>query len=131
VTNEDRAKIVVTARLLAAAGKLDTLATGLTLIAAAAVVFGSMNVGFASIAIALGLIAKHFSVRMSLDARLLQDVASDSLSTADLDAALTALELAPPEKAGRDWGARCRGARRLIVALVVTTLCQFVIVVLA
>jgi hypothetical protein len=126
----DRAKILVTARLLEGAGKLDVLSTGLTLMAAAAVVLGSMRLWTASIAIALGLIAKYFSVRMSFDARLLRDVASDSLSTADLDAALAALELAPPEKAGRDWTARCHGARRLIIAHSLFTLCQIVVVVL-
>ena len=131
MTAEERAQILVTARLLEAVGKLDWLGTGLTLVAAAALLFAPSARIPLIVTIALELIAKLFVVRIAFDAKLLRDVASGSLDTSGLDHALGALGLAPPEKSGRDWNARCRGARRLVVFLVVATLAQCVAVVWA
>lgn len=116
MTGGERAQILLTARLLEAASKLDLLSTGLTLIAVASLVF--MEPGIAAIAaVMLGLIAKFYNVRIAFDARLLNDVATSALTMEALDEAF-------PAKAGRSWADRCRGASRLVTASVVITLAQ-------
>jgi hypothetical protein len=102
MTAAERAQILVTARLLEAAGKIDILSTGLTLLATAAMLFGAFAIA-GVVAIMLGIVAKLYGVRVAFDARLLSDVAPDKLTDADLDAAF-------PSKAGRAWSDRLRGA---------------------
>jgi len=117
----ERAQILVTARLLEAAGKIDTLSTGLTLLAAAAMLFGAFEIA-GVVAIVLGIVAKLYGVRIAFDARLLSDVALDKLTTEDLDAAF-------PSKAGRAWSDRLRGAKRLVIVLAATTTAQCVAII--
>jgi hypothetical protein len=112
MTTEERADILVTARLMRAAGTLDWLSTGFTLLAASALIFGNHGRAQAIAVLLLGLIAKVGSVRVDFDARVLEDVASSSLETSDLDSALTAISARQPS--GRPWTVRCRGARRLV-----------------
>lgn len=121
MTPAERAQVLVTARLLEAAGKIDMLSTGLTLLAAAATLFGVFNIA-GIVVIALGVVAKLYSVRIAFDARLLSDVALDKLTTADLDAAF-------PAKAGRAWSERLRGAKRLVVSCAVATIAQCIAIV--
>lgn len=121
MTPAERAQILVTARLLEAAGKIDILSTGLTLLAAAAMLFGAFEIA-GVVAIVLGVVAKLYSVRIAFDARLLSDVALDQLTTEDLDAAF-------PAKAGRAWSDRLRGAKRLVVVLAATTIAQCIAII--
>lgn len=120
----DRPQILITARLLRAAERIDWLATGLTLLAVAALLFGTPNRAFSVVAVALGLLAKLYRVRISFDARLLEDLAGERLTTAELDSALSVVKLAPPAKAGRPWPVRCRGARRLVIVYAGVTVVQ-------
>jgi len=119
MTAEDRGLVLVTARMLEAAMKVDLLTTGLTLIATASLLVASPHRIEAIVAIALGLAAKFYAVRIAFDARLLDDIATGSLFSSDLDTAF-------PTKAGRSWDARCRGARRLVVVFVVLVVAQCV-----
>lgn len=120
MTPAERAQILVTARLLEAAGKIDILSTGLTLLAAA-MLFGAFEIA-GVVAIVLGIVAKLYSVRIAFDARLLSDVALDQLTTEDLDAAF-------PAKAGRAWSVRLRGAKRLVVVLAATSIAQCIAII--
>ena len=118
MTSEERAQILVTARLLEAAGRIDILSTGLTFVTAAALLFGELN-GFVGIigiaALALGALTKYYAVHVAFDARLLADAADDKLTAADLDAAFVT-------KAGRPWSDRLLGAKKLVTmfALIAT-----------
>lgn len=128
MTPAERAQILVYARLLEAAGKIDLLSTGLTLLAAAAMLFGTTNVRSAIagiVVIVLGLAAKLYTVRIAFDARLLDDVVAGKLTTEDLDAAF-------PAKAGRAWSERLRGAKWLVISCAAAAVGQCVgIVVMA
>ena len=130
MTAEERAQILVTGRLLEAVGRVDLLSSGLTLLSGALLVFRDAHRTAAVAAIVLGLIAKLYFVRIAFDARLLNDVATGSLTTPDLDGALGALGLVPRGKAGREWSARCRGAKRLAFAGVASTIAQCLILAL-
>jgi hypothetical protein len=125
MTPAERAQILVTARLLEAAAKIDTLSTGLTLLAAAAMLFGVRNGCFAIagiVVIALGVVAKVYSVRIAFDARLLSDIALGQFTDADLDAAF-------PAKAGRVWSDRLRGAKRLVSFGAIATIAQCIAII--
>jgi hypothetical protein len=128
MTEEERAEILVTARLLEAAGKLDVLSIGLTLLAAFFVVD---RPGWpVAMSLASGLAARWLSLRVVFDARLLRDVAAATLATAQLDDALVSLRLMPRDKAGREWRARCRGAKRLVTLFGLATAAQCVLLAL-
>ena len=78
-------------------------------------------------AITLGVLAIYFGVRVSFDARLFEDIATERLTTPQLDVALGALRKGD---ADRSWADRCRGARRLIVLSAIATMAQIVAVIL-
>ena len=124
MTDAERAQIAVMARLLEAAGRLDPLSTGLTLLALAACALGKLHAIPTIVVVALGLAAKLYAVRIAFDAKLFRGVSTGAITTADLDQALVALKLAPGDKTGRDWTARCRGAKRLIVLCAAATAAQ-------
>ncbi len=130
MTPDERARIIVTARLLRAAATIDWLSTGLTLLGAVALAAGLHGPVAAAATVAIGVVAKVYGVRIAFDARLLEDVAADRLSTSDLDAALGAMKLAPPDKAGRPWLDRCRGAMRLVRYCALATAAQCVAIIL-
>jgi hypothetical protein len=67
----------------------------------------------ALVVIGLGVAQAWLAVRVGFDAALLRDVANRTQFAA-LDAALVALDLIPPEKAGRPLDERLRGAMRLM-----------------
>lgn len=117
MTPEERAQVVVTARLLRAAARIEWLTTGLTLLACGALTFAAPNRVSVIAVIVLGLIAKLYGFRIAFDAALFEDAASGSMTASDLDTALGALALAPPRKAGRSWRDRCLGAKRLVYIL--------------
>jgi uncharacterized membrane protein HdeD (DUF308 family) len=124
MTASERAQMLFTARLLQAAEKIDWLSTGLTLLAAAAIVFGTPHPAAAIASMALGLVAKVYGVRVAIDARLFRDLAEERLTLATLDAALGAMSLAPAGRAERPLLDRCRGARRLVAFLAAATIAQ-------
>ena len=117
MTADDRALVLLTARFLHAAEKIDWLVTGLTLVAAVAIVFHPPGWTPAIAIVILGLIGKIYSVRISFDAGLFEDIAADRLSTAELDGALVALGFASSGKIARTWVERCRGAKRLVMVV--------------
>jgi hypothetical protein len=121
VTSAERGEVLVTARMLEAAGKVDVLSTGITLLAVASLFFASPHHVAALAAIVLGIAAKLYAVRIAFDARLLADVAAGTLTTLDLDAAF-------PEKSERSWTMRCRGAKRLVVVFGVVVILQCAVV---
>jgi hypothetical protein len=116
MTPAERAQVLVTARLLEAARSIDLLSMGLTLIAAAAMLFRGPTLAGAA-AIALGVVAKFYGVRITFDGRLFGDIAGERLSADDVDAAF-------PTKAGRSWTDRCRGAKRLVIMCAAATSMQ-------
>lgn len=120
---DERAAVVVTSRLMRAASRLDWLSTGLTIVASAAIVLTSPH-PYAAAVVILGIVAKFYFVRIALDARLLEDVAAETLSTAALDQVLVSLGFVPPHRTGRPWSDRCRGARRLVVIASLITAAQ-------
>ena len=76
MTAEERAQLLITARMLEAVGRLDLLSAGLTLMAAAAMLFGASNSIFAGGAtIVLGVVVKLYGIRIAFDAVLLRDIA--------------------------------------------------------
>ena len=130
MTAEERAEVLVTARLLRAASLAEWLAVGLAVVAAWGVAYGTRGRAFALGALVLGLVAILVAVRVAFDARLFEDAAAQRITRDDLDAALCARGLIPPGKVGRSWPARCRGATRLVVISAVATLLQVVAVIL-
>ncbi|HXH39256.1 MAG TPA: hypothetical protein VNN08_11560 [Thermoanaerobaculia bacterium] len=125
MTADERAQIVVTARLLRATASIQWLPVGITIIAAAAAARGQ-GVSAAIAAIVLGLVAIYFGVRVSFDARLFDDIATGRLTTLQLDTALGTLRKG---KGGRGWADRCRGARRLVAFCAIATMAQIIAVV--
>ena len=124
MTPEERAEVLVTARLLRAVGILRWLAAALIVVAAASMIF--VKPSAASIAaILLGLLALYYGIRVAFDAHLLDDIALDRMTTADLDHAL-----GRTDKTERSWADRCRGAKRLVVLLAGATVAEIVAVVL-
>ncbi|HVG23591.1 MAG TPA: hypothetical protein VND45_05510 [Thermoanaerobaculia bacterium] len=115
MTDDERAHVIVTARLLHAVAALPWLAAGLTVAAA----FKS-----AYTAILLGLVAIYYGVRVALDARLFDDVAAERLTTAQLDTALGA-------RVHRDWIDRSRGAKRLVIKAAIAAVAQLAALVLS
>lgn len=130
MTSEETAQILVTARLLKAAEKIDWLSTGFSILAGV-VAFDRGNQVLAIVALSLGLVAKYYGFRIAFDARLLEDVAAKRLEASDLDQALVNSKLASRDKAGRSWPERCRGARRLMILCAVTTVLQTVALMLS
>ena len=120
MTAEERALVMVTARLLRAAAYLRWLAAGLTIVAAAATVHGYRPVR-GTAALVLGLVALFYGIRVSFDAKLLEDIAADRLKTAQLDHALSTIRKGTVD---RTWDDRCRGARRLVALCGAATLAQ-------
>lgn len=118
MTPEERAEVLVTARLLRAAGAMQWLAIGLTVVAATL-----RNVT----ATALGALALFYAFRVAFDARLFEDVATERLTATELDSGLANLRKG---KAARPWSDRCVGARRLVLLLAVTTIGEIIVLVL-
>ncbi|HYH10551.1 MAG TPA: hypothetical protein VEK11_26130 [Thermoanaerobaculia bacterium] len=115
MNDTERAEVLVTARLLRAASAMQWVAVVLTSYAV---------ITHAYLAIALGVIALYFAFRVSFDARLFEDVTTDRLTTSALDAALSPLrrgDNARTTDTPRPWPDRCRGARRLVLYLALTT----------
>ena len=115
MTAEERAHVLVTARLLRAAASIPWLAAGLTVVAA---------LQTAIAAIVLGVIALYYAIRVSFDAKLFDDIAAERLTTSQLDTALEA-------KRERDWIDRSRGAKRLLLKAAIALIAQLAALVLS
>jgi len=134
-------RLRLTADALAAVGTVDTLSTGLTLIAAAAVgvalwhPVAMVSLVFLAAQILVGLAAKWMSVRVRFDAAvftaLVDAVQKSGFRTEHLDRALRGVGMLPSNKEGRDWDTRCRGALSLMRGLGSLTVIQGLLFVLA
>jgi hypothetical protein len=125
MTEEERAYVVVTARLLRAAASLSGLAVGLTVVAAFQV---------AVAAIVIGVVAIYYCFRVSFDAKLFDDIAAGRLTTAQLDLGLGVGGRASARdrgQRGRDWVDRSRGAKQLVVKAALAVVAQLVAIVLS
>ncbi len=120
-------RLRLTADALAAAATLDTLTTGLTIVATAGIVVTFLHpVAVAAVAIlagvvVLGLVAKWMALRVRFDAMvfaaLVDAVHKSGFRTDHLDRALRGVGMLPGKKEGRDWDTRCHGALRLMRTL--------------
>ena len=128
MTPEERAAVLVTARLLRAAQRIDWLTTPLTILAIALLITDRGNRVAMIAAIVIGFAAKVYAVRVAFDARLFEDVGEERLTTESLDSALSSLRATAT---ARPWSDRCRGARRLIYVLGSLAVLQAIALVLA
>jgi hypothetical protein len=120
-------RLRLTAGALAAVGTLDTLSTGLTLIAAGGIGIAlwhsvpALALAFLAAQMIVGLAAKWMAVRVRFDGvvfgELAHAVSKTGFRTDHLDSALRGVGMLPGDKEGRDWDTRCRGALRLVKAL--------------
>jgi hypothetical protein len=100
--------------MLGAAGRTDLISAGLTLLAAAALLFDTGWAPASGAALALGLAGRYFGFRVALDRRLFDDLAEGRLELVDLDSALRSMSAGAKGNAERSVADRCRGARRLL-----------------
>jgi hypothetical protein len=110
--------------MLGASGRTDLLSAGLTLLAAAALVF---RIGFAPaaiVAVLLGLVARYYGFRIALDRRLFDDLAAGRMELADLDAALRSATGGRAGTKERSVADRCRGARGLLKSQALVVVAQ-------
>ena len=122
---DDRALVLVTARLLRAGASLQWLTLALTILSAAALLRGVARPA-STTALVLGFVGVYFGARVAFDSRLFDDIARERLTTADLDGVL---ETFGRPAIDRSWADRCRGARRLVSLLSATTIAQIAAVI--
>ena len=134
MSDASRDLLFVTAALLDQGRTVDRLSCGLTVAAIAILAILPAltphlqwtQPAFAAVAVAAGFAQTWFAIRVGFDAALFHRLAGTG-DFAAIDAALAALGLVPPGKAGRPGEARVAGARRLfrfqILALAVQLLC--------
>ena len=120
---------------LHSARSMVVLSTGLSIVAAigvalAGLVAGTTAIAFWSATLAIGIFAQWIGFRVAFDARLFarlaDEAAAGALDLARFDATMGALGLMPPDKAGRDSDARCRGALDLVRTLGLIAVMQVV-----
>ena len=134
-------RLRLTAGALSAVTTLDTLSTGLTLIAAAGIGVAlwhsvpPLALAFLAAQVIVGLAAKWMAVRVRFDgvvfSELVHAVHKTGFRTDHLDSALRGVGMLPGDKEGRDWDTRCRGALRLVKGLGWLTVLQGLLFVLA
>jgi hypothetical protein len=134
-------RLRLTAGALSAVTTLDTLSTGLTLIAAAGIgvamwhLVPPLALAFLAAQVIVGLAAKWMAVRVRFDgvvfSELVHAVHNSGFRTDHLDSALRGVGMLPESKEGRDWDTRCRGALRLVKGLGWLTVLQGLLFVLA
>jgi hypothetical protein len=100
--------------MLGAARPTDLISAGLTLLAAAALLFDFGWLPAAVASVALGAVGRYFGFRVRLDRRLFDDIAEGRLEVGDLDAALRSMSGGAKGSGPRSIADRCRGARRLL-----------------
>lgn len=127
-------RLRLTADALQAAGTLDALATGFTVIGAVGVCVAFWHpvtmtpLLMLAAVVLLGLAAKWTAVRVRFDgavfAALVDAVQKSGFRTEHLDRALRGVGMLPANKEGRDWDTRCRGALGLMRTLGTLTAVQ-------
>lgn len=133
-------QLALVAGLLRRGHGLDLLSNALTLLALAyglAPLLGALHSAASSVLcgllVMLGLAQKYWAIRVALDAelfaRLADDAARLTVSTAELDQALHSLGLQPATTQTRDWSQRCQGALRLLRLQAAWLLAQLVLTV--
>lgn len=131
MTDDERLQALITARLLGTGRIVDWLGTGLTLVAAGAILLGSVAIWPAIGVIVLGLLGKYLSVRVCFDAQLFHDIAAERLSTEAFDSAMRHLGLMAQGKAARAWNDRCKSARALLTRQIGVVVLQSLLAALA
>ena len=125
---------------LRSAHSMVVLSTGLSIVAAigvalAGLIAGTTATAFWAATLALGIIAQWIGFRVAFDARLFarlaDEAAAGALDLAGFDASMSALGLMPRDKAGRDAGARCRGALGLVRMLGMIVVLQALFTIIA
>jgi hypothetical protein len=125
---------------LRSARSMLALSTGLSIVAAigvalAGLMAGTTAIAFWSATLAIGGVAQWIGFRVALDARLFARLADEAdagaLDLVRFDAAMGALKLMSPAKAGRDPDVRCRGALDLVRMLGTIVVMQSVFTVIA
>jgi len=134
-------RLRLTAGALAAVGTIDTLSTGLTLVAAAGIGIAlwhsvpPLALVFLAAQVVVGLASKWMAVRVHFDgvvfAELVHAVHKTGFRTEHLDRALRGVGMLAEGKEGRDWDTRCRGALKLVKWLGWLTALQGLLFVLA
>ena len=123
MTDDERAEILITTRLLRACAPLPWLATFLIAVA----VFSLQREASIPlvISIAAGVVALIYGIRSVFDARLFEDALAEAFTMQQLDRSLGLT------KPGRSWSDRCRGARRLPGIAAAAILVQLIALVVA
>jgi hypothetical protein len=134
-------RLRLTADALNAARTVDTLSTGLTLVAAAGIAVALWHpvplfaAAFLAAQLVLGIAAKWTAVRVRFDsqvfAALADAVQHSGFRIEHLDRALRGVGTLPADKEGRDWDTRCKGALGLMRSLGWLTVAQGLLFVLA
>ena len=81
-----------------------------------------------------GLLQFYYATRVDFDAGLLMWAARErdlADAAATLDASMQALNLVPPERGGREWSERIRGARRLLLRQALSLAAQLLLLAVA
>ncbi len=127
-------RLRLTAEALTAAGTLDALATGMTLVAIAGVAAAFWHplplpaLAFLAVQTMLGLAAKWLAIRVRFDAAtfaaLAGAVQGSGFRTEHLDRALRGVGILRSNQQGRDWDTRCRGALAVLRGLGVLAVVQ-------
>lgn len=126
MTPSEQAEARLAAAMAAAAARTDVLSAGLTIAAAAALLFGIGWMPASLVTMTLGLIGRYFGFRIAIDRRLFDDLAEKRTVPADLDAALRAATGGKAGAATRSIAERCRGIRRLLAFHALVTAAQVV-----
>jgi hypothetical protein len=117
-------RLRLTADALEAAGSIDTLSMGFTVVGAAGIgvalwhPIAVVALVLLGAVVVLGLAAKWMAVRVRFDAAVFAElvgaVQKSGFRTEHLDRALRGVGMLPANKEGRDWDTRCRGALYLM-----------------
>lgn len=113
---EDRALYATVAALLGTGRSLDALSRGVTVAVVLALLLAPTAGALLVPSLLLGIAQVYVALRVAFDASLFAALAKGDAvpGLAEMDAALLALKLLPPEKAGRPALPRIAGARRLL-----------------
>lgn len=132
----DAMTLSVTARLLRQGARVDAFSCGLSLLAFAAGWFALglgewLRLSIVLAVIVLGLAQRYFALRVAFDAELFaaleHDPKLDAKRMREFDQAMQSLELLPPDKGGRPWVERCRGALKLLNRQISIAVLQLVV----
>jgi hypothetical protein len=124
MTLSDQAEARLAAAMAGAAARTDVLSVGLTLAAAASLLFDAGWMPASLATITLGLVARYYGFRIAIDRRLFDDLADERMAASDLDAALRAAIGRNAGAESRSVAERSRGMRRLLAFHALVTVAQ-------